>query len=476
MRRILGFFGTAYRLAKRTIRFDSPPPLRSTLFRVIFVAVLIPVLLFTWSVSTRPSVTNIQNLGSLDAALHTYQPKGTPQSDYQAMKKIIVAANVTLGTEGRFNWPPNENDLSPLSLPSSFHAQLATKGYAFGDVVFQGKGARFVAWRVPPSSFETATYRVMIKGFRGWPWTALGWFLGVLGYFAILAAIASPAAWLLERRIARPINQVAQASRVMAEGGYPLPVPPRGPAELFALVDSFNRMADKLQKAEVAERNFLLSVSHELKTPLTAIEGYAELLTDGAVRGEEAGPVLATEAGRLRRLVSDLLDLARMKQSTFAIRTEDVALGEVAQEVVRRHAAQAENLGVLLTVDSSSAGAVRGDEDRLVQAVSNLVENALRYVPRGGTVMVKATLAEVIVEDDGPGISAEDLPHAFERFYLRTRSKSDPTVGSGLGLAIVKELIEKMGGTASAKSEPGKGTAFTLSLVPVLGNSAEPPE
>ena len=475
MSRIGRFLRFVDEQVKRIIRFDGPPPLRSTLFRVIFVAVLVPMLLFTWSQSTRKSPNNLQDLAWLDAAIRTYQPKGSPQSDYEAMKKFIVAGNVTLGSEGRFSWPPDEYDLAQFSLPSSFQSQLATKGYAFGDVVFQGKNARFAAWRVPPSSFETASYRVIIKGFRGWPWIAVGWFLGVLGYFVILAAVASPAAWFLERRIARPINQVAQASRVMAEGGYPLPMPPKGPAELFALVDSFNQMAEKLQKAEAAERDFLLSVSHELKTPLTAIDGYAELLTDGAVKGEEAGPVLANESSRLRRLVSDLLDLARMSQSAFAIRTEDVDLGGVAREVVQRHAAQAEDLGVLLSVESSSAGMVRGDEDRLVQAVSNLVENALRCVPRGGSVAVGATSTEVIVEDNGPGLSAEDLPRAFERFYLHNRLKSDLSVGSGLGLAIVKELVEKMDGTVSVKSEPGKGTAFTLSLVPLSGDTAELP-
>jgi two-component system sensor histidine kinase BaeS len=171
--------------------------------------------------------------------------------------------------------------------------------------------------------------------------------------------------------------------------------------------------------------------------------------------------------------VSDLLDLARMSQSSFSIREEPVELAAVVREVVQRHAARAEDLGVRLAAVSSLAGSVRGDEDRLVQAVSNLVENALRCVPRGGVVTVKATAAEVIVEDEGPGLLAEDLPHAFERFYLHNRSKSDLSVGSGLGLAIVKELVERMGGTVSVRSEIGQGTAFTVSLPPASGDAAE---
>ena len=466
MSRIRRFLEMASKQAKRLPHFESPAPLRSTLFRVIFVAVLIPVLLFTWSQSTQKSPNNLQDLAWLDAAVRAYQPKGIPRSDYGAMRKLIVAGHVHAQLDQRARWPLTTQELEsfPVSLPSSVITELNTKGYALGDVVFQGKKARFAAWRVPAGDLELESYRLAIKAFWGWPWIALWWFVQALIVFGMLAAIASPAAWFLERRIVRPINQVAQASRVMAEGGYPLPVPRKGPAELFALVDSFNQMTDKLEKAQSAERDFLLSVSHELKTPLTAIDGYAELLRDGAVKGEEAGPVLLSEAGRLSRLVSDLLDLAKVKQIAFAIRTEEIHLGGVAREVVQRHAAQADSLGVRLTVDSSAAGTVRGDEDRLVQAVSNLVENALRSTPRGGTVMVQATSKEVIVEDDGPGLPPEDLPHAFERFYLHNRLKSDAGVGSGLGLAIVKELVEKMGGTASVTSEPGQGTSFTLSL------------
>ena len=458
---------------KRVIGFDGPPPLRSTLFRVIFVAVLVPVLLFTWSQSTQKSPNNLQDLAWLDAAIRTYQPKGIPQSEYAAMKKLIVAGNATLQAGGRMPWPPDKYVTAIYSLPSSFNTQLATKGYVFGDIVVERKKAQFAAWRIQAQGYETESYVLVIKAFAGWPWIAVWWLLSVLGIFGLLVIVVSPAAWYLERRIARPVNQVAQASRVMADGGYPMPVPRKGPAEVFALVDSFNQMADKLEKAEAAERDFLLSVSHELKTPLTAIDGYAELLTDGAVAGEEAGPVLASEAGRLRRLVSDLLDLARMSQSSFSIREEPVELAAVVREVVQRHAARAEDLGVRLAAVSSLAGSVRGDEDRLVQAVSNLVENALRCVPRGGVVTVKATAAEVIVEDEGPGLLAEDLPHAFERFYLHTRSKSDLSVGSGLGLAIVKELVERMGGTVSVRSEIGQGTAFTVSLPPASGDAAE---
>ena len=267
---------------------------------------------------------------------------------------------------------------------------------------------------------------------------------------------------------------MAEASRVVAEGGHPMPVPSKGPVELIALSDSFNDMAAKLEKAQAAERQFLLSVSHELKTPLTAIDGYAELLTEGAVDGEQVVPVLRSEAGRLRRLVSDLLDLAKLSQSTFAIREEQVDCDAVAGEVVRRHAARAKELGVqLLALSSGTAARVRGDDDRVVQAVSNLVENALGCVPGGGLVTVETNPGEVIVRDDGPGLAAEDLPRAFERFYLHDRMKSDRDSGTGLGLALVKELVEKMGGRVSVASEPGEGAVFSLKLQPARAGSWE---
>jgi hypothetical protein len=242
-----------------------------------------------------------------------------------------------------------------------------------------------------------------------------------------------------------------------------MPIPTKAPRELSVLAGSFNDMAVRLRRAQDTERDFLLSVGHELKTPLTAIDGYAELLADGAVEPHQAAEVLTLESARLRRLIGDLLDLARIDRSEFSVLDEPVDLAVTAAEVRERFDALAAALGVTLQIDASEPALVRGDGGRLLQVASNLVENALRVTPSGGQVRVVARPGLLEVGDTGPGLSADDLEHAFERFYLH-RKYSGPEVGTGLGLAIVKELAETMGGDVDAVSEPGAGSTFRVRL------------
>ena len=334
-----------------------------------------------------------------------------------------------------------------------------------------GKG-EYAIWRTGPNT----AYFVGVDAQQADPWyfaaMRLGSqaFLGAVAIYILLAPFAALCAWYLNRRIVRPVEQVATASVALAAGRHPEPIPESGPAELTTMAASFNRMSTKLEQAETAEKEFLLSVGHELKTPLTAIEGYAELLTDDDVPAREAGDVIGAESRRLRRLVADLMDLGRMRQSTFAVRRESVDLSNAAAEVVRRYAPQARQYGVELQEDAEPDGADRsdlvalGDEDRLVQALSNLVENALRCTPSGGRVTIAVGHGQLTVRDTGPGLPKADLDHAFERFYLYDRAKEGRPVGTGLGLAIVKQLVEAMGGSVSVRSTEGAGSAFVLEL------------
>jgi len=476
------------RWVAHAVACDNPASLRATLFRVVFAAVAVPVVLATLGHYLLSENDGFESPDRqlLDACISS-GAFVMPDGDYEQILEIVLldSSSGRKYAPLRAAWPPDVAESSWggwAKLPPAAYDQLVTRGYAFGDTVMltgdftAGEEARFAVWHVPaglPTGVEQESYLSLVVVPRPVHGKVIEG-LVVLGVFCLLmTAIAAPAAWFLERRIARPVRQVAEASRVVAEGGRPVPVPVKGPDELRALSESFNDMATKLEKAQAAERDaqaaereFLLSVSHELKTPLTAIDGYAELLAEGAVTGEQAGPVLAAESGRLRRLVSDLLYLAKMKQSTFTVREEEVDLDAVAGEVVRRHAARARELGAQLVALTSSGSKVRGDEDRLVQAVSNLVENALGCVPTGGLVTVETSPGELVVRDDGPGLAAEDLPHAFERFYLHRRLKSDRDVGTGLGLAIVKELVEKMGGRVTVASEPGRGAVFSVKLQP----------
>jgi signal transduction histidine kinase len=287
--------------------------------------------------------------------------------------------------------------------------------------------------------------------------------------------LAALAAFLLARRISRPLGRVAAAARTLTQGTHPEPVPVEGAAETATLAVAFNDLAQQLRRAQQAERDFLLSVSHELKTPLTAIRGYAEAVEDGVLDAREAAATVAFEARRLERLVRDLLDLAQMHRTDFSVHGAEIDLADVAEDAVRRYQQQAESFGVTLVAVVDEAATAVADADRVLQIVSNLVENALRLTPAGGEVRVVTARGVVRVEDTGPGLAEADRDHAFERFYLHERYGRERPVGTGLGLAIVKELALAMRGSVEVESIPGTRTVFTVRLpVPVASRETLP--
>jgi signal transduction histidine kinase len=293
-------------------------------------------------------------------------------------------------------------------------------------------------------------------------WTPFA--VGLAAAGLVGAALAAIVALLFSRVVARPIARVSDASRALAGGGLPEPLRVSGPREVATLATSFNHLSAELERTQQAEQAFLLSVSHELKTPLTAIRGHAEALQDGVLEPAGAGTVIEREARRLERLVGDLLDLARLRRRSFSIQSEHLDLGDVAVAAFERHQAAARSYGVGLHAMAEPDAVATGDTDRVLQALSNLVENALRSTPEGGTVRILAAPGRLEVVDDGPGIDEDDLPRAFDRFYLYDRLRAERRVGTGLGLAIVLELTEAMGGSAGVRSERGVGSTFTIEL------------
>jgi two-component system sensor histidine kinase BaeS len=358
-------------------------------------------------------------------------------------------------------------DGSSPYLPADRAAELRRGRPLDGTITVDGTrsfyAARLVGNRgfilLRPTSLVESSWRPHLRGL-------------LLGAFAAIG-LAAIAAFLLARAVARPVGRVAEASRRLADGEAPH-VPVEGPRELRTLAESFNDTSVQLAKARDAERTFLLSVSHELKTPLTAIRGYAEALTDGVLPTDEAGDTILREAARLERLVGDLLDLARMNRSEFSVRREPVDLGAVVREAVQRYEQQARTFGVELEAVVDGSPTVLGDADRLLQVASNLVENALRLTPPGGRVRVLARPGLLAVEDTGPGLQPADLAHAFERFYLHDRYGRERPVGTGLGLAIVQALATGMGGTVSATSDPGRATRFELRLPSAAAPALQP--
>ena len=233
---------------------------------------------------------------------------------------------------------------------------------------------------------------------------------------------------------------------------------------------AFNEMATELEATREREREFILGVGHDLRTPLTTIGGYAEALETGGLDESELkriGTVLGTQSRQLGRLIDDLATLARLEQAEFGLRREPVDVGAHVTEVVEGFRRRADELGVGLVVEAEPGILLETDPDRLGQIAQNLVENALRHTPETGTVSVQVgsddSSAVILVADSGSGISPEDLPHVFDRYFVG-RQRSVRNEGSGLGLSIVKGLVDRMGGSVEAESQLGKGTTITVRL------------
>jgi two-component system OmpR family sensor kinase len=291
------------------------------------------------------------------------------------------------------------------------------------------------------------------------PWTGRI-VLGTL--LAVACAVAASVA--VARAVTRPVSRVAVASRQVGAGATPLPIETGGPRELRFLTDNFNDMSRELARIRAAERSFLLSVSHELKTPIAAIRGFALGQQEGVVSAGMAGQFIVSESVRLERLVEDLLDLARLGQGRFTVRSEPVDLAVLAGEAIRRCEAAASELKTHVELEASPESSAQGDPDRIVQVITNLVENALRLSPEGGTVRVRVGPGLVSVVDSGPGLAEDDLAHAFDRFRLYDRYKASRPVGTGLGLALVRELVEAMAGRVEARSGRDGGATFSVYL------------
>lgn len=295
------------------------------------------------------------------------------------------------------------------------------------------------------------------------------------GYFLVTGALALIIAGLvsafLARRITRPIAAMRDTAQRIAGGDLSARVgAPRGPDdELASLARSLDTMATELETARGHERAFLLSVSHDLRTPLTSIRGYAEAIKDGLVddpaERERAGSIIAAEARRLERLVADLLDLARLDAHQFSLNPQPVDARTVVYDAVAGFVPSARDWGLRLEVVRGDPAPADVDPERLAQITANLVENALKYARSAVRVGVDRCDGHVQlhVEDDGPGIPTDDRDRVFERLYT-ARQAPGRKVGTGIGLAIVHELAGAMGGAASVEPLDAGGTRFVVNL------------
>ncbi|MDQ2964290.1 MAG: ATP-binding protein [Chloroflexota bacterium] len=288
--------------------------------------------------------------------------------------------------------------------------------------------------------------------------------------FAMIAAIVAALALaaLLSSRLARPLGEIGAAARRLAAGDYEARVPRQGPEEVASLADSFNQMAISLTEQERLRREFIANAAHELRTPLTNLKGYLEALRDGVIPADRGTfESLWEEAERLVRLAASLEALAEGDAATAPPRLVELDLVAAIQAAVELAAPGLDRNDLSLDLGLPERLDVRADPDILAQVLGNLLQNAVRYTPRGGRVAIRVELrpADVLVTvaNTGDGIPPEDLPHVFERFYRVDKSRNRARGGAGIGLAIVRQLVEAIGGRVGVESVGGL-TRFWFSL------------
>ncbi len=351
------------------------------------------------------------------------------------------------------NWQSNRRITFEFTPPGAHHKYVAVanplrlaagkrQGVQFGDLVV-AKPKTELAHRL-----VTLVDRLAIA-FLG----------GILG--------AGLLAWYLSRRITKPVLALSSAADEVARGNYNVDVPAlRTRNEIGHLSNRFREMAARLAEADQQERNFLMSVSHELRTPLTAIRGHVDALREGVADDPELRAasldVIAAECGRLERLVGDVLDLAKLEAHRFTVLNEEVDMERLCEQAYNGFAEEARRRGIAYGRRFDAAPTIVSDGDRVLQIISNLLANAFRWTPDGGSVDLELAAengsVSVAVDDSGPGIGVQERDRIFRPFW------SQDNAGTGLGLTIARELAVALGGRIELDSEPGRGSRFELVL------------
>jgi two-component system sensor histidine kinase BaeS len=407
-----------------------------------------------------------------DAAQATAELGASPGASQQRARRFLQALkvqSVTVSADGR-QFGANalgrasitQSDISRLLGGGTVSTQRTVTGQ---QVLVEGRPTRvggivLLQRRADATAFGDAVIRRVLVALL----------LGVVLAIALGVLVA--------QRISRPLRRTAQAARALAEGRRDVAVTPEGPAEVAEVGSAVNALAFALSHSEARQREFLLSVSHDLRTPLTAIAGYAESLAEGVVPSEQApgvGAIMLTEAQRLNRLVADLLDLARVGAQEFRIDLATVDLTELARAAAQVWSDRCLTAGVVFRLEAPATPIwCQTDPSRVRQIVDGLFENALRVTPPGAPIVLSVRAeaeprtVTLEVRDGGPGLADADLAVAFERSVLYERYRGIRQVGTGLGLAIVDGLTSRLGGTVEAGHSAEGGARFTVRL-PAVG-------
>ena len=360
---------------------------------------------------------------------------------------------------------PNLNEL-PFDFPQIYVDQLNT-GQNISGRVSSADGEYLIEGR--PLSVDGSVVLIQPISIAGASAGAIIWRLAVELVLGLAIAIAL--GFFAAQRLARPLRRASTAAMSMASGSRGVELVSTGPKEVDEISTSLNALDSALSASEARQREFLLSVSHEFRTPLTAVKGYSEAISDGILSGDaavDAARLISSESARLNRLVSDLLDLARLGAVDFAISEVRIELAEFANEVRQVWGYRCQEQQVNLECEILVTGEFIGDPIRLRQIVDNLAENALRLSPSHSTLAIRieqlANSLVIEVRDSGPGLSADDQLVAFEPGALYERYQGVRPVGPGIGLALVGRLATSMGGSASVGLALEGGARFTVEI------------
>ncbi|HYT30253.1 MAG TPA: HAMP domain-containing sensor histidine kinase [Actinomycetota bacterium] len=463
----------ARRERSRALRpLDGLTSIRSKLGAVIVFAVAVTILIMYVTIGfalrkseqtkqSRELVTETQTVVSAG-----FNALGRPTSALNRVLRQYNRPAVVVDPTGavvihQFPVPPTTGRALAGEPDSGTIGNLEYYGY---PIIRQGHivGAVYLAHEVETGSVMSAI-RATASFVR-----SVWWQLLLAG--AIAAVIALFLARFLARGMTQPIRDMATGAERLARGEYRERVPVSSRDELGRLAETFNRMAGELENIEKLRRDLVANVSHELKTPIAAIRAHLENLLDGVEEPNAATlAVMLGQSERLTRLVEQLLDLSRLESGDVPLEREPVPLAALVDRVLREIRVGRIDRGVeLRNLVPADAPPVWADRERVHQVLFNLLDNALRFTPQGGTIAVRAEpregRCEISVEDSGKGIPDEHRPFVFERFYRVDPSRSRPDGGTGIGLTIARSVVEAHGGRIWVEAREGGGSVFRFAL------------
>jgi len=368
--------------------------------------------------------------------------------------------------DSRYQWL-GQQLISPLTMEQPLEAYQSGRFTAPDNETY-----RYVVITSLSQTDDTLVYLIVIAP----DLTILSRFVAEASWGFLVAGVVSAIVSLIvgifiARSIARPLQQIALATREVSAGNYAHRLETSGPQEIQDVAENFNQMTTQVQASQQAMRDFVSNVSHELKTPLTSIQGFSQAIIEEATPNPEsqkrAAQIIYDEATRMSRLVSNLLDLARLDSGQATLQHEQLDVAAILCNTAQRLLPQASKKQINLQQDLSPVPILMGDGDRLAQVFTNLLNNAIQHTTPNGTVKYQLThqadIVEISITDNGPGIPAEELSRIFERFYQVDKSRQRGS-GTGLGLAISKEIIEAHNGTLTAESIEALGSRFVIRL------------